>query len=180
MRWQWHQLDHMQIICTLLQTNNHTSTSWLNFLQARCSSWRPTNKPKMSKHWRHICEKHENIYIHLPTANMCINLFGEGSMFANQLFENWKWASSSSHRQLVQANFQASVDDHSLYEQADRQRFLGSLSSNSITVKLQVQLPKTTVKMVNDDLLNLLPQSQNAHQSVLLWIQLTGTNQHAS
>jgi len=27
MRWQWHQLDHMQIICTSLQTDNHTSTS---------------------------------------------------------------------------------------------------------------------------------------------------------
>jgi len=26
MRWQWHQLDHMQIICTLLQTDNHAST----------------------------------------------------------------------------------------------------------------------------------------------------------
>jgi len=27
---QWHQLDHIQIICTLLQTDNHTSTSSLN------------------------------------------------------------------------------------------------------------------------------------------------------
>ena len=27
--WQWHQLDHMQIICTLLQTNNNASTYWL-------------------------------------------------------------------------------------------------------------------------------------------------------
>jgi len=26
MGWQWHQLDHMQIICTLLQTDNHAST----------------------------------------------------------------------------------------------------------------------------------------------------------
>jgi len=26
MRWQWHQLEHMQIICTLLQTDNHHST----------------------------------------------------------------------------------------------------------------------------------------------------------
>ena len=26
MRWQWHQLDHMQIICTSLQTDNHAST----------------------------------------------------------------------------------------------------------------------------------------------------------
>jgi len=31
MGWQWHQLDHMQIIYTSLQTDNHTSTSSLNF-----------------------------------------------------------------------------------------------------------------------------------------------------
>jgi len=29
--WQWHQLDHMEIICTPLQTDNHVSTSSLNF-----------------------------------------------------------------------------------------------------------------------------------------------------
>jgi len=34
---------HMQIICTSLQTDNHTSTSLLKFLQVRCSSWCPTN-----------------------------------------------------------------------------------------------------------------------------------------
>ena len=28
---QWHQLDHMQIIYTLLHTDNHASTSSLNF-----------------------------------------------------------------------------------------------------------------------------------------------------
>jgi len=26
MGWQWHQLDHMQIICTTLQTDNHAGT----------------------------------------------------------------------------------------------------------------------------------------------------------
>jgi len=31
MGWQWHQLDHVQIICTSLQTNNHASTSPLRF-----------------------------------------------------------------------------------------------------------------------------------------------------
>ena len=31
MEWQLHQLDHMQVICTLLQTNNHASTSSLEF-----------------------------------------------------------------------------------------------------------------------------------------------------
>jgi len=46
--WQWCQLDHMQIIC-LLQTDNHASTSSLNFLQVGCCSQCPTN---MSKHWR--------------------------------------------------------------------------------------------------------------------------------
>jgi len=31
MGWQWHQLDHMQIICTSLQTDNHANTSPLSF-----------------------------------------------------------------------------------------------------------------------------------------------------
>jgi len=34
---QWHQLDHMQTICTSFQTDNHTNTSSLN-LQDGCSS----------------------------------------------------------------------------------------------------------------------------------------------
>jgi len=34
--------DHMQIICTELQTDSHASTPSLNFLRAGCSSWRPT------------------------------------------------------------------------------------------------------------------------------------------
>ena len=36
--WQWHQLDHMETICTSIQTDNLTA----QFLQATCSSWRPT------------------------------------------------------------------------------------------------------------------------------------------
>ena len=31
MGWQWHQLDHMQVVCTSLQPDNHASTSSLNF-----------------------------------------------------------------------------------------------------------------------------------------------------
>jgi len=30
-QWQWHQLDHMQIICTSHQTDNHASTWLLSF-----------------------------------------------------------------------------------------------------------------------------------------------------
>ena len=35
MGWQWHQLDHIQIICTLLQTDNHSSASSLDFFTSR-------------------------------------------------------------------------------------------------------------------------------------------------
>jgi len=31
MGWQCHQLDHMQIICISLQTDNHATTSPLSF-----------------------------------------------------------------------------------------------------------------------------------------------------
>jgi len=50
MRWKWHQLDHMQIIYTLLQTANNASNSPLIFLQAGCPS---DAQPTVSKHWRH-------------------------------------------------------------------------------------------------------------------------------
>jgi len=46
--WQWHQPGHMQV-CTLLQTDNHTSTPPLVLLQARCPSCRPTNSVKALK-----------------------------------------------------------------------------------------------------------------------------------
>ena len=46
--WQWHQLGHMQV-CTLLQTDNHTSTPPLSFLQAGCPSCRPTNSIQYNK-----------------------------------------------------------------------------------------------------------------------------------
>ena len=47
--WQWHQLDHVQTICTSLQADNHANTSSLNFLQTGCTSWRPTNSVEALK-----------------------------------------------------------------------------------------------------------------------------------
>jgi len=61
MGWQWHQLDHMQIICTSLQTDNHASTSPLSFyfLQARCPSCHPTNSMKALKEtWALLTRKY--------------------------------------------------------------------------------------------------------------------------
>jgi len=43
--WQWHQLGRIQV-CTSLQTYNHANTPPLSFLQAGCSSCRPTNSIK--------------------------------------------------------------------------------------------------------------------------------------
>jgi len=46
--WQWHQLGHMQV-CNSLQTDNHDSNPPLSFLQAGCTSCRPTNSVKALK-----------------------------------------------------------------------------------------------------------------------------------
>jgi len=48
MGWQWHKLDHIQIICTSIQTDpRHYLTT--QFLPARCPSCRPTNSVKVLK-----------------------------------------------------------------------------------------------------------------------------------
>ena len=46
--WHWHQLGHMKV-STSLQTDNHTSTPPLSFLQAGCPSCRPANSIKALK-----------------------------------------------------------------------------------------------------------------------------------
>jgi len=51
--WQWYQLDHMQIVCTLLQTDNHASTSSLSFYRPDAL---PDTQPTVSKHWM-CCKK---------------------------------------------------------------------------------------------------------------------------
>jgi len=47
MGWQQHQLDHMQIIYTSLQTNNHASTSLLTFYWPDAL---PDVQPTVSEH----------------------------------------------------------------------------------------------------------------------------------
>ena len=72
MGWQWRQLDHMQIICTSLQTDNHASTSVFitQFLQAGCPSCRPTNDFKALKAtsafrlWRRRQSSPQLCYLH--------------------------------------------------------------------------------------------------------------------
>jgi len=49
MGWQWDQLDHMQVICTSLQTDNHASTSSLSFIQVGRPSCCPIDSVKTLK-----------------------------------------------------------------------------------------------------------------------------------
>jgi len=66
MGWPWHQLGHMQIICTSLQTDTHASTSSLKFLQAGCFFWRSTRPLTSSKHWSN------NYFITDSVGNPCV------------------------------------------------------------------------------------------------------------
>jgi len=50
--WQWYQLDHMQIICTSLQTDNRASTSPLSFYRLDAF---PAAQSTASKHWCTRC-----------------------------------------------------------------------------------------------------------------------------
>jgi len=58
--WQWHHLDHMQIICTSLQIDNHTSTWLLSFYRPDAL---PAAQPTASKHWRHMSPQYNNTTI---------------------------------------------------------------------------------------------------------------------
>jgi len=53
MGWQWHQLDHMQIICTSLQTDNHASSSSLTFYSLDAfADAEPTVKAVKASPWK--------------------------------------------------------------------------------------------------------------------------------
>jgi len=47
----WHQLDHMQIICTSLQTENHAGISSLNVYMPSAV---PDTHPTLWSHWKHF------------------------------------------------------------------------------------------------------------------------------
>ena len=62
MEWQWHQLNHMRIICTSLQTDNDACTSSLHIFYRPDAL--PAAQPTASKHWRHNQTTTEKIKCH--------------------------------------------------------------------------------------------------------------------
>jgi len=66
MGWQWHQLDHMQIICILLQTINHASTS---VFTSQMPFLPPTNSIKALKAQRqNEWQKLKRAVSHVPAS----------------------------------------------------------------------------------------------------------------
>ena len=63
----------MQIICTSIETDNHASASSLNFLQAECSFWRPTNSVKAQKEC--IYHQYKVIIYFLHNSNQQLLIF---------------------------------------------------------------------------------------------------------
>jgi len=61
---QWHQLDHMQTICTSLQTDNHTNTSSLIITGPRMWNSLPATIRQVTSYGQF----RQHLKIHLFTA----------------------------------------------------------------------------------------------------------------
>jgi len=79
MGWEWHQLDNMQSICTLLQTDNHANTSPLSFLQARWPSCRPTNSGTALKEEMQSIDRQKHLMV-LKLVNKLIHFITATSL----------------------------------------------------------------------------------------------------
>jgi len=95
-------------VCTLLQTDNHASTSPLSFLQAGCPSCHPTNNIKALKAYIHT-----NLY----SARNCENEF-EARLISQKyiLFVQQHWCTSTMvvggvDGQVVQYRQQSRLDE---------------------------------------------------------------------
>jgi len=66
--WQWHQQDHMQKICMLLQRDNHTDTSSLNFYMpdALPDGQHTNNVKALIYHW----EEHASVLLNVVTCTV--------------------------------------------------------------------------------------------------------------
>jgi len=64
MGWQWHQLDHTQIICTSLQTDNHASTSPLSFYRLDALPATQLTASKCSRQYQLAVPESRSTYRH--------------------------------------------------------------------------------------------------------------------
>jgi len=110
MGWQWHQLDHMQIIRISLHTDNHASTSPLSFFKDRMP-FLPPNQQRQSTegNWTTNVLQHK---IHIKNYSRCGHLLWPPAWKRNMLYSYsssgprgesyswsllWRWLHATSH-----------------------------------------------------------------------------------
>jgi len=71
--WQWHQLGHMQV-CTLIQTDNHTSTPPLSFFTDRMPFLSP-NQQRQSTEGKTECKENMWNKVHRHTESVVHFIF---------------------------------------------------------------------------------------------------------
>jgi len=81
---QWHRLDHMQTICTLLQTDNHINTPSLNFWHC-C----PTNSVKALKLYTQLLMHCKHQYSGEWTRHPKLELCGMGRLWLGYSRDIW-------------------------------------------------------------------------------------------
>jgi len=77
MGWQCHQLDHVQIICTSLHTNNHTSTALLNLFAGRLLFLTPNQQCQSTvlhsgSYYAGLLNLHASSYIFILYSLSCL------------------------------------------------------------------------------------------------------------
>ena len=89
-------------VCTLLQTDNHTSTLPLSFLQAGCPSCRPTNSVKALKAQSNI-QYTKNVYCtrHTYQTNADVRACSYPTQHQTEEPKHAKSASTSIRQQLI-------------------------------------------------------------------------------
>jgi len=88
--WQWHQLDHMQIICTTLQTDNHASTSSLtnttDLMKMLLQNWKEMTHEWLSGPLKFVVSAPVQLVffsLYSKLSNNCALLYDELEMWAS-------------------------------------------------------------------------------------------------
>ena len=119
MGWQWHQLDHMQIICTTLQSDNLASMPSLSFLLAGCSSWRTTNSVNALKALAYLLKsvKVASVLLELTGGSVSMQLLPSVELSGPVLVKSSSPVNVSQQEFALQVRVHSPVVEHHLIHQ---------------------------------------------------------------
>jgi len=105
---QWHQLDHMQTICTSLQTDNHINISSLKFFKPDAL---PDAQPTVPKHWTQT-HTHTRLFNGPLSGTTRVSWYQKSIInldFTEARDSEWQWHQLS-HMQTICTSLQ--TDNH--------------------------------------------------------------------